>query len=77
MRMVYIENDREQQDFAERAAKKFAEDPKIVTYTDKEIEPGCFFAVRWGLGEDCVVVLKIDEFHVPTNYQNLVGKHSS
>jgi hypothetical protein len=74
MRMVYIGDEREQQEFAERAAKKFAGNEDLTTYTDEDIAPGCLFALRWGLGDDCVVVFKLDDFHVPTNYQELVKK---
>ena len=72
MRAVYSSDIKGELEFAEKAAANFAAHPKHSTYTDGEIVPGCFFAVRWGMGEDCVLVLKIDEYHVPTNYQNLV-----
>lgn len=61
--------------FAEKAAKMFAENKQITTYTESDIVPGCFFAVRWGMLDDCVVVLKLDENHEPTNYENLVKKY--
>lgn len=72
MRLVYSSDIRGELEFANRAAAHFATHPKHSTYTDSEIIHGCFFAVRWGMGEDCVVVLKLDESHMPTNYQNLV-----
>ena len=72
MRAVYSSDIKGELEFAEKAAAHFAAHPEHSTYTDGEIVPGCFFAVRWGMGEDCVLVLKIDEYHVPTNYQNLV-----
>lgn len=71
-RAVYIEDLEAEQAFARRAAAYFADHPETRTFADAEIKPGCFFAVRWGLGEDCVVVLKLDEQHVPTNYMQLV-----
>lgn len=69
MEIIYLHDRREKDAFAERAAKRFAEDNKILTYTDEEPDSGCFFAVRWGLGDDCVLVFKIDE---PTVYQQLI-----
>lgn len=73
MRMVYLSNEKEIQEFVLRAAKKF-EDSKVYTYTDGEIEAGCLFAMRYGLDNDCVVVFKLDEYLEPVNYQNLIKK---
>lgn len=72
MRAVYSSDIKGELDFAEKAAANFAAHPEHSTYTDGEIVPACFFAVRWGLCGDCVVVLKLDESHTPTNYQNLI-----
>jgi len=72
MRMVYVSKELEQIEFAKRAAEAFAKNEKLASYTDGEIIPGCFFALRWGLRNDCVVVFKLDCAHVPTNYQELV-----
>lgn len=74
MRQVQITELTEEIAFAEKAARVFAESPTLVTYTETDIVPGCFFAVRWGLGEDCVVVLKLDDDHIPTNYAQLIRR---
>jgi len=71
-RAVYASEVDAELSFARQAAKYFAKEPKCFTYTAGEIEPGCFLAIRWGLMEDCVVVIKLDESHVPTNYMELV-----
>ena len=65
MRHVYIADDKEVADFAERAASHFREHEKHWTYTDKEIEPGCLFATKWGLGRDGVLVFKLDDEFEP------------
>jgi hypothetical protein len=39
-----------------------------------EIEPGCWLALRWGMGKDCVLVLKLDEFEQPVNFQNIIKR---
>ena len=75
MRQVRVDELNEEIAFAEKAAKKFAENNELSTLTESEILPGCLFAVRWGLDNDCVVVLKIDECHEPKNYSNLVRKY--
>jgi len=72
MRMVYMSTEQEEQEFARRAAACMAANPKIWTFTDGEIQPGCLFAMRYGLGDDCVVVMRLSDYHVPTNFQNLI-----
>lgn len=72
MRAVYASDIEAEMAFAQKAAAHFAEHPEHSTYTGEDIVPGCFFAVRWGLGDDCVLVLKLDEQHIPTNYMELV-----
>lgn len=75
MRAVYAGDVVRELDFAKKAAKHFAENPKHSSYTDGDITSGCLLALRWGLGDDCVLVLQLDESHVPTNYQNLVRNY--
>jgi hypothetical protein len=73
MRMVRVNEEAERLDFADRAAKCFEERPEVRTYTDSgKVEQGELFAVRWGMDADCVVVLKVDEYFEPANYQNIV-----
>ena len=62
----------EEFEFANRAAKHFGKHPEHTTYSDKEIEAGCYFALRWGLDRDCVLVLKIDDDVEPSNYNKLI-----
>jgi len=70
--MVRIEDEKEEREFALRAATAFDADEHLVSYTDGDIKAGCFFALRFGADEDCVVVMKLDEFHEPINYQNII-----
>jgi hypothetical protein len=76
MESIYLSERVEKDEFAKRAAKYFAENQECRTYTDEEIKSGCYFAVRWGLGEDGVVVFKIDEYTHPVNYMELVRAYS-
>lgn len=71
-RAVYETQIVEELEFARQAAESFAKHPEFSTYTAGDIEPGCFLAIRWGLGEDCVMVIRLDESHVPTNYMEIV-----
>lgn len=70
VRQVHITDELEQIEFAKKAAALFAADKSKSSFG--EITQGGFIALRWGLGDDCVLVLKLDELHVPTNYQSLV-----
>lgn len=72
MRMVNVNGIEEELAFAKKAAERFKADPKLITFSNNGPTPGEYMALRWGMGDDCVVVVKLDEYHVPTNYQNLV-----
>ena len=60
--------------FAKKAAAHFASHGNHTTYTDGDVLPGCLFAVRWGLGEDCVLVFKLDECAEIVNYQQIIRR---
>lgn len=72
MRQVHESDLLEELAFAKRAAEKFASDPSMHSFSDAEIERGKFLALRWGLGDDCVLVLKLDDIHTPTIYAQQV-----
>lgn len=72
MRMVYLSNEQEVQEFAKRAAKHFSKNKNHWSYTNDEIKAGCLFAMRFGLTDDCVVVFKLDENFDPVNYCQLI-----
>jgi hypothetical protein len=72
MRQVHESALLEELAFAKRAAEKFAAEPGVSSFTDSEIERGAFLALRWGLGDDCVLVLKLDDIHTPTIYAQQV-----
>lgn len=70
MIMTRIEERRRQDDFAQRAARHFRDNPNHWSYTDGEIKAGEFFALRFGMGKDCVVIFTIGDD--PLNYQNII-----
>lgn len=72
MRMVKVEDEMEQIRFAEKAARYFALHPECQSFSDIDLSPGCLLALRWGIGDDCVLVLKLDDQFEPTNYQNII-----
>ena len=77
MEVTTLEEAEERVKFARRAAKCFAQDSKMFTFTDKEIEPGCLFAVRFGLGDDCVMVFRLDEECPVVNFQQIIRRYQS
>lgn len=74
MRSVRMSELDEEVTFMKKAAEYFAAHPGKSSYGD--IEPDTFLALRWGLGDDCVLVLKLAESwqHTPTNYQNVIDR---
>jgi hypothetical protein len=75
MRLVKTEDINTELEFAKKAAEYFSKNIEISTFTDEDIKPGCFFAVRWGMLDDCVLVLKLDKYHEPTNYMSLIKEY--
>lgn len=72
MRMTYVSQELDRVEFAKKAAEYFAKDPKNRSYG--ELTPGSLIGIRWGMGDDCVLVLKLDEDFEPVNFQQAV-KH--
>ena len=59
-------------EFANKAARKFEENPSFTTVTIGEIEAGCLFAVKWGLGDDCVLVFQLDNIYEPAIFTQII-----
>jgi hypothetical protein len=74
MKHINLQERRLEEEFAFKAADWFSKNDKGVTYSAEggRIIPGEYFAVRWGLGNDCVLVLKLDEFYEPQLYGNII-----
>ncbi len=70
MRMVDLHEQERRAAFAKRAAKKFADNPNIYTYSDESPAEDQLFAVRWGLHDRAVLVFEIKD--TPEIYQDLV-----
>ena len=48
-------------DFVRKAAEAFSKNKNLKTWTEEGLVPGHLMALRWGLGNDCVVVIRIGE----------------
>jgi HD-like signal output (HDOD) protein len=57
-------------DFAKKAAEHFAKNPKH--YSFGEIERGEYLALRWGMGNDCVLVIRQHEDEQAVNFQQAI-----
>lgn len=72
MKMIHMVDAEEAQAFVKEAADYFAKHPEKSSFTTKHIVPGCYFALRWGGGDDCVLLFKLDENFEPTVYQQAI-----
>ena len=62
----------EEVDFAKKAAEHFEQHPKHWSFGD--LKEGTFLALKWGLGNDAVLVLKLDDIAEPVVYGNMIKK---
>lgn len=74
MEMYYKTNEDERLCFAKKAADCFKRNPDKYTYTEGDIEQGVYFAMRYGFGNDCVLVFKISEDDKVVNYCQFIEK---
>lgn len=72
MNHIFMSELQEEVDFVKRAAEAFKADSTLFTWTDEGPKKGCFMGLRWGADGDGVVVVKLDDSHVPTNYQRVL-----
>lgn len=77
MQMYYETEETEKLEFARKAAAHFAENPQDVTFTVKGVEKGVYMALRWGMGDDCVLVVKLDEYFEPVNYAQFIDREKA
>lgn len=73
MRIVNAEHEMKRIQFAEKAARYFALHPECYSFSDVDLSPGCLLAMRCELDDDCVLVLKLDDYFEPTKYQNIIS----
>lgn len=74
MQSYYETEETERLDFARLAAKHFEENPLDVTLTKGGPVAGAFMALRWGMGCDCVAVIKIDDCAPIINYCQFIDR---
>lgn len=72
-RMTSLTEEQQRMDFAKTAAAHFAAHPEHWTYCDEELGANVLLALRWGLGDDCVLVVRIAD-ELPVNFQNIIKR---
>lgn len=70
--VTHLSDEKERLNFATRAAAYFAEHPDCTAYTAGDVVQGEWFAVRWGMGNDCVLTFRISEEDPVTVYQQAI-----
>ena len=58
-------------DFVRTAIEKFNSNFKYATYSNEN-----YMALRYGIMEDCVKIIRIDPEWAPRNYQNVLKRKS-
>ena len=71
-RMTNFEEEKRLCDFAKKVAEDFTKHPEHTTYG--EMNPGDYLGIRWGMDNDCVLVVRLDEFFHPVNFQQAIKK---
>lgn len=75
MKHVNLSERKLEEEFALKAADWFSKNEKGATFSiNGEIVSGEYLALRWGLDNDCVLVVKLDEYYEPQNYGNIIKK---
>lgn len=60
-------------DFVRKAAKAFSKNKSLKTWTEEGYIPGHLMALRFGVDEDCVVVIRIGEDRAKL-YAQVIGE---
>jgi len=74
MRGTTVSEETARMEFAVKAAKHFAANPNHWSFGN--IGLGEWLALRWGMGNDCVLVIRQDENQEAVNYHQLITRHS-
>lgn len=71
--MTHLSEERERLDFAAKAAAHFASHPQHHTYSGTmDVSQDAWFAVRWGMGQDCVLTFRVSDKYPVTVYQQAI-----
>jgi hypothetical protein len=74
VRSTSLSKESERAAFVEKAAAHFAANK--ANWSFGNIMRGEYLALRWGMGDDCVLVIKQDENEIAVNYGQAIQKES-
>ena len=74
MKMTTFAAESEVVSFAREAVECFTLDPRMTTFSLSSIKKGCMLALKWGLNDDCVLVVKLDEGFEPVVFQKAIPR---
>ena len=72
-RATTVQEETDRMIFAQEAAEHFAKHPEHWTYSKDELASGVLLALRWGLGNDCVLVLRVAD-ELPVIFGQIIKK---
>lgn len=74
MRQYYEYKEEEKLTFAREATKYFEDHPEAITYGKDGPQKGEFYALRWGMSMNGVLIFKIDEYEEIVNYCEFIDR---
>jgi len=72
MIMTYIDDETDILNFVQVASEHFSTHHKHTTFTLEDITPGCLMALRYGGGNDCIVVFRLSDKYEVINFQQCI-----
>jgi hypothetical protein len=74
-RNTTVEAENEKLDFVQEAISKFDKNAGLASVGD--LAPGSYFAIRHGLGNDCLLVFRLDPEHEPEIFADCLDRDVS
>jgi len=69
-----LEQEAEVTDFVKKAKEAFLKEPNASTFGS--MEKGTLFAIRWGIMDRGIVVVRLDNDFEPINFQDAIVKNN-
>ncbi len=77
MKIVDLDEDAGALAFARCAAEAMSGDPRMATFAVGYPAAGGLLALRWGLGDDCVAVMRLDHDFEPRIYPQFIDRSTT
>lgn len=73
-RTTSIEDEEARVAFVKEAARMFKADERLATFGD--LTPGSLLAIRWGMHDRSIMVVKLDAEDTPSVFRDAIGMGS-